>query len=100
MEDERVRDVPRSRGLLGVPSREGAKPRARCRAGWGVGWRAGVSCKHPVRSHCACGGLTRWSKVDDGAGEAQNEERSSIRFFVVKLDNRRRVEVGRCRHRL
>ena len=36
MEDERVRDAPRSRGLPGVPSREGGKPRARCRVAWGV----------------------------------------------------------------
>ena len=44
MEDERVRDAPRSRGLPGVRSREGGKPRMRCRVGWGVGMRMALGC--------------------------------------------------------
>ena len=42
MEDGRMVDAPRSRGLPGMPSREDGNPRARCRAGWGVGRRAAV----------------------------------------------------------
>ena len=44
MEDERVRDAPRTRGLPGVRSREGGKPRMRCRVGWGVGMRMALGC--------------------------------------------------------
>ena len=57
MEDERVRDALRSHGLPGMPSREDGKPRARCRARWGVGSRAAQGFEAQSRQKLGAGRL-------------------------------------------